>query len=222
MRATADPRTGNYTTRTLLSNYYGRWFNSVNDVIVAKNGNIWFTDPPYGYEQGIRPVPQLPAQTYCFDPVKGAVRAVDDSLKKPNGLCFSPDQKTLYITDTASVRGDTRSAGVSSLAAPASIYAFDIATRNGSPFLTNRRLFAYADCEIPDGIKCDTRGNVYSGCGDGVHVWADDGILIGKIYIRGGCANFCFGKGGEMFLLNEEKMWRVQLGPSLRGDLLGI
>ncbi|KAJ4364951.1 hypothetical protein N0V83_008567 [Neocucurbitaria cava] len=95
MRATADPRTGNYTTRTLLSNYYGRWFNSVNDVIVAKNSNIWFTDPPYGYEQGIRPVPQLPAQTYCFDPVKGAVRAVDDSLKKPNGLCFSPDQKTL-------------------------------------------------------------------------------------------------------------------------------
>lgn len=101
-------------------------------------------------------------------------------------------------------------------------YAFDIITRHDSPFLANKRLFAFADIGIPDGIKCDTEGNVYSGCGDGIHVWSPGGTLIGKVYVPGGCANFCFGKRGEMFLLNEQKMWRAQLSPKLKGDLLGL
>ncbi|OBT68992.1 hypothetical protein VE03_01383 [Pseudogymnoascus sp. 23342-1-I1] len=211
-----------YETEMIIRDYHGRQFNSVNDVVIHKDGSIWFTDPTYGYEQGIRPLPQLPAQTYRYDPETGDIRAMDDSLTKPNGLCFSPDQLTLYITDTAGVSGDTHSSGIYSPAKPASIYAFDIITRHGAPFLANKRLFAFADVGIPDGIKCDTEGNVYSGCGDGVHVWSPGGTLIGKVYVPGGCANFCFGKGGEMFLLNEQKMWRAQLSPELRGDLLGL
>lgn len=78
-----------------------------------------------------------------------------------------------------------------------------------------------ADCGIPDGIKCDTAGNVYSGCGDGVHVWTPGGSLIGKIYVPGGCANFCFGPAGEMFLLDEHKAWRAKLADQTRGALLG-
>lgn len=222
MPAHPDPTTKKYTATTILSNYHGRWFNSVNDVVVHEDGSIWFTDPPYGYEQGIRPVPQLPAQTYRFDPSTGNVRALEDSLKKPNGLCFSPDQKTMYITDTAAVRGDTRCPGVYSPAGPASIYAFDVAVRNGGQFLTNKRLFAFADQGIPDGIKCDREGNVYSGCGDGVHVWAADGTLLGKIVVPGGCANFCFGAKGEIILLNEGRAWKAQLATTVRGDLLGI
>ncbi|KAH6612984.1 gluconolactonase precursor [Boeremia exigua] len=214
--------TGEYTTTNLLSSYYGRWFNSVNDIVVHANGSIWFTDPPYGYEQGIRPVPQLPAQTYRFDPSTGNVRAVEDSLKKPNGLCFSPDQRVMYITDTAGVRGATTCPGVYSRTGAASVYAFDVVTRSGGQFLTNKRLFAFADRGIPDGIECDRAGNVYSGCGDGVHVWAADGTLIGKIVIPGGCANFCFGQAGELFLLNERQIWRVQLAVTVRGDLLGL
>jgi gluconolactonase len=79
-----------------------------------------------------------------------------------------------------------------------------------------------ADVGIPDGIKCDTAGNVYSGCGDGVHVWTPGGKLIGKIYVPGGCANFCFGEKGEVFLLNEHKMWRAQLDSGVRGALLNF
>ena len=79
-----------------------------------------------------------------------------------------------------------------------------------------------ADVGIPDGIKCDTAGNVYSGCGDGVHVWTPGGKLIGKIYVPGGCPNFCFGEKGEVFLLNEHKVWRAQLDSSVRGALLNI
>jgi gluconolactonase len=90
------------------------------------------------------------------------------------------------------------------------------------PFLTNRRLFAFCDAGIPDGIKCDMDGNVYSGCGAGVIVWSAGGSLLGKILVEGGVTNFCFGRRGEMFLLNETKMWRIQLAESVRGALLKV
>ena len=79
-----------------------------------------------------------------------------------------------------------------------------------------------ADTGVPDGIKCDLAGNVYCGCGDGVHAWNAGGSLIGKIYIPGGVANFCFGRDGEIFLLNENKVWKAQVGDNTKGALLGI
>lgn len=95
-------------------------------------------------------------------------------------------------------------------------------TYSGQPFLVNRRLFAMADKGIPDGIKCDTEGNVYSGCGDGLNIWSPGGVLLAKILIDGGVANFCFGRNGQIFLLNENKLWRVQLNKSRKGALLGL
>ena len=105
---------------------------------------------------------------------------------------------------------------------PATIYAFDICSISGGVFLTNRRVFAYAAVGFPDGIKCDVFGNVYSGCGDGIEVWNPAGSLIGRILVDGGVANFCFGKDGELFLANEQKLWRVQLARETKGALLGI
>lgn len=101
-------------------------------------------------------------------------------------------------------------------------YAFDVITRSGQPFLANRRLFAMADTGIPDGIKCDTDGNVYSGCGDGLNIWSPGGVLLAKILIDGGVANFCFGRGGQVFLLNENKLWRLQLAKHRKGALLKL
>lgn len=101
-------------------------------------------------------------------------------------------------------------------------YAFDVAYYSGQPFLTNRRLFAFADRGIPDGIKVDMQGNVYSGCGDGLNVWSPGGVLLGRILVDGGIANFCFGRPGEVFLLNENKLWRAQLADSTRGALLKL
>jgi gluconolactonase len=101
-------------------------------------------------------------------------------------------------------------------------YAFDVTTYSGEPFLVNRRLFAMADSGIPDGIKCDTDGNVYSGCGDGLSIWSPGGVLLAKILIDGGIANFCFGRSGQVFLLNEYKLWRLQLSTSRKGALLGL
>jgi gluconolactonase len=90
-------------------------------------------------------------------------------------------------------------------------YAFDIITRSNSPFLANKRLFTTASTGIPDGIKCDLEGNVYSGCG---------GSLIGKVLCPGGVANFCFTKTGEIVLLNETKFWVVGVSERVQGALL--
>jgi gluconolactonase len=93
-------------TDLLVSGFYGRPFNSVNDVVVHSDGTIWFTDPTYGFEQGYRPKPQLPSQVYRFNPTDSSIRAVADGFGHPNGLCFSPDEQVLYVTDTDRERGD--------------------------------------------------------------------------------------------------------------------
>jgi len=95
-----------YQTHALINNYHGRRFNSPNDVIIARDGSIWFTDPVYGYEQGICPKPELPNQGYRYDPSSGDIRAVADGFGRPNGLAFSPDEETLYVTDTDWIHGD--------------------------------------------------------------------------------------------------------------------
>lgn len=77
-----------------------------------------------------------------------------------------------------------------------------------------------ADTGAPDGIKCDIAGRVYSGCGDGLNIWASNGMLLGKIIIPEGCANFCFGRPGEVFLLGETRFWVVQLSTDIQGALL--
>lgn len=90
----------------VVTNFHGRDFNSVNDVVVAKDGSIWFTDPSYGSEQDFRRKPKLPNQVYRLDPANGNLRVVADGFGMPNGICFSPDESTVYITDTDYIHGD--------------------------------------------------------------------------------------------------------------------
>jgi gluconolactonase len=98
------PRGG--TPIPMVTNFHGRDFNSVNDVVVAADGAIWFTDPNYGNEQDFRQRPKLPNQVYRFEPKTGDLRVVADGFGRPNGICFSPDEKTCYITDTDHIHGD--------------------------------------------------------------------------------------------------------------------
>ena len=81
---------------------------------------------------------------------------------------------------------------------------------NNGTRLANRQMFAFCDVGIPDGIKCDEEGNVYSGCGDGVHCWDANGTLIGKIYTGGVVANFNFTKEG-IWMMAEEKLFFCEL-----------
>lgn len=87
-----------YPIEPIVETFHGVPFNSVNDVVVAEDGAIWWTDPIYGYEQGLRPPPQLPAQVYRYDPSTKSVRAMADGFDRPNGICFSPEEKIVYVT----------------------------------------------------------------------------------------------------------------------------
>lgn len=95
-------------TQPILNNFNGRPFNSLNDVVVLKHESgdlIFFTDPPYGHEQGFRPACQLPPAVYVFDPAHGHVRMLADGFSHPNGIAFSPDGLVCYITDTSHIHG---------------------------------------------------------------------------------------------------------------------
>ncbi|KAK9455942.1 hypothetical protein V1511DRAFT_499110 [Dipodascopsis uninucleata] len=208
-------------SETLLNNFYGREFSSINDVVVHhETGEIWFTDPPYGYEQAFKLDPEMPSQVYRFNPETGECLGVSDGYTMCNGLCFSPDYKLMYVTDTGALKahdgpGDGHNFSVNERL-PASIYVFDVVDKK---YLANRRFFAYCSSGIPDGIKCDEYGNVYSGCGDGIHVWDPEGSLIGKICVNSVAANFCFAKGG-MWIFAEKTLFFCEL--AAKGCLVNI
>ncbi|KLU82598.1 hypothetical protein MAPG_01670 [Magnaporthiopsis poae ATCC 64411] len=194
----------------VVTSYYGREFNSVHGVAVAPDGGIWFTDPCHGFEQDYRKRPQMPCHVYRLASRDSTdLRVVADGLGRPTCLAFSPDGGTLYITDTDAVHGD----GNQDATRVATIYAYDVLERSGSPFLANRRVFAYALRGIPMGVKCDNEGNVFAGCADGLEVWNSGGSLLGVIEIAGGVSNFCFSPGGrEMFLCCETRLYRLHFG----------
>ncbi|KAG4416623.1 hypothetical protein IFR04_010266 [Cadophora malorum] len=194
-----DPNTNN--SIILLTSFMGRNFSSINDARQHPvTGDLWFTDADYGYYQFFRPQPAQPKQVYRFEPKTGVVQVVADGFVEPNGLEFSPDLKTLYVTDTGAQQfsfNGTR---------PATIYAFDIQC---DKTLTNRRTFAFSDIGFPDGIHCDTDGNVWAGAGDGVHVWNPEGILLGKIFVGETSNNFAFAPG-KVFVFSNSRLWVVE------------
>ncbi|EKV08593.1 Six-bladed beta-propeller, TolB-like [Penicillium digitatum] len=190
-----------FNTSVVLNNYFGRQFNSLNDVAVHPTSkDVYFTDTIYGYAQDFRPAPGLPEQVYRFNPETGAVTVVADGFDHPNGFTFSPDGKYAYVTDTGL---DSGKFGLN-FTRPASIYRFDV---NEDGTLENRKVFAFAHSGGPDGIHCDSWGNVYAGCGDGVHVWNPSGKLIGKIYIGSTTANFNFAGEGRMVICAETDLY---------------
>ena len=167
----------------LADSYQGKRLNSPNDVIVRSDGSIWFTDPTYGilsdYE-GYRATPEQPVRgVYRIDPT-GAIALVADDFGQPNGLAFSPDETRLYIADSAASHDP---------AAPRHIRVFDV---QGSQ-LAKSRVFALIDAGIPDGIRVDTSGNLWSSAADGVHCFAPDGTRLGKIKVPQTVANLTFG-----------------------------
>ncbi|KAH7303910.1 hypothetical protein B0I35DRAFT_364025 [Stachybotrys elegans] len=194
-----------YNTTILINNYYGRQFNSVNDVAVNPwNGDIYFTDVTYGYLQDFRPKPVLPNQVYKLNAVTKAVTAVADEFVNCNGITFSPDGRYAYVTDTGSAQGFYGYEPTK----PSSIYRYTVAA-DGT--FENRKLFAHVTSRVPDGVHCDTNGNVYAGCGDGVHVWNPSGVLLGKIFTGETAANFQFAGDGRMVICGETHLYFATL-----------
>ncbi|EJD51262.1 calcium-dependent phosphotriesterase [Auricularia subglabra TFB-10046 SS5] len=196
-----------YNATVILDNYFGMQFNSLNDAKVHPVSKALFvTDPTYGYVGGFRPKPQLPVQVYRFDPRTGEIRVVADGFEKANGPAFSPDGKIAYIADS----GSAREGGYDSTK-PQTIYAFDVDPDARTQTFLNRRVFAYIDTGIPDGLVLDTRENLYAAAGDGVHVFNPRGVLLGKIFIGSTSANIAFAGTGRLVVLAETKIYLVRL-----------
>ena len=132
---------------------------------------------------------------------------VANDLVRPNGLASNPNSSILYVSDTGYITGKVDAA------LPRTIYAYDVSDPQQT-FLQNRRVFAYCDTGIPDGLKVDNANNVWAGCGDGLNVWNAKGQLIGKILIKGGVSNFVFTASPKISLiviLNEYRILSTAL-----------
>jgi len=197
-----------YNTTTLVNNYFGRQFNSLNDLVVnPTNGDLYFTDTLYGYLQDFRPVPAIREQVYRYNFDTGALTVVADDFGHPNGITMSPDGRKAYVADTGIAMGFYGY----NFTAPASVYSFDVCA-DGT--FSNRKTFAYLPVGIPDGVHTDSMGRVYTGAGDGVWVYNPSGKLIGKIYTGTTAANFKFAGEGRMIITGQTKLFYATLGAS--------
>ncbi|KAF9463880.1 calcium-dependent phosphotriesterase [Collybia nuda] len=190
-----------HNATVLLDNFFGRQFNSLNDIKVHTSGKLFFTDTESAFLHHFRPNPLLPNQVYRFDTGTGVVRVVATDFDKCNGIAFTADGVTAYVGDTGASGGFLGN----NQTEPATIYAFDVDAR--THVFKNRRVFAYADTGIPDGLEVDLEGNVYAGCGDGVQVWNDVGTLLGKFFVGSTSANMVFAKDGRLVILAETKIF---------------
>ncbi|GJE91996.1 D-lactonohydrolase-like protein [Phanerochaete sordida] len=200
-----NPASPNNAT-VLLDNYFGRQFNSLNDVkIHRQSGTIFFTDVIYGFLNHFRGPPLMPSQVYHLDPTTRRVKVVADGFDKPNGVALSQDGKSAFIADTGSSGGFLGN----NQTEPATIYAFDIDPTTFA--FTHRRVFAYVDTGVADGVQLDTQGNVYAGTGDGVQVWDKAGTLLGKFFLGTTSANLIFAGKGRLVVLAETAVYLAEI-----------
>ena len=200
-------RTEHDGRRTVLADRIGgRRFNSPNDVVVAADGAVWFTDPPYGIDseyEGERAPSEIGANhVYRVDPATGEAVAVILDRVCPNGLCLSPDESLLYVADT----GATHVPGL-----PATIHAYP--ARHDGGGLGEGRLFATCDRGLFDGLRCDHHGHVWTSAGDGVRCHAPDGTLLGRIRVPEAVSNVCFGgrKRNRLFITATTGLYAIYL-----------
>ncbi len=197
----------------LADKWQAKPLNAPNDIVVHPDGGIWFTDPGYGilgaYE-GHKDKLEIKEAVYRIDGKTGKIELVSDEAYKPNGLCFSPDYKKLYICDTGASHYPD---------APKIIKVYDVAD---GKTLRNGREFVNMDLRgkgtgMADGIRADVDGNIWAGAGwvgagyDGVHIFSPDGTRIGMILLPEICANVCFGgtKRNRLFMTAGQSLYAV-------------
>jgi gluconolactonase len=198
------------TLEPIVTHFEGKRLNSPNDLTVAADGTIWFTDPTYGIlmpSQGSLVEPELDHRSvYRFDTVTGQLRRMAD-FEQPNGLRFSPDGRTLYVSDTSlslneipgSYRGTKHE-----------IIAFDVAA-DGT--LANRRFFCHTDHGCPDGFLVDRRGWIWTTAADGIHIWSPRQERLGFIPTPAVAANCALGQqdGRRLFIAATQYLLAIDL-----------
>jgi gluconolactonase len=197
------------TWTILCDSYEGKKLNAPNDAAPHRDGSIYFTDPGYGimgpYE-GHKAEFELPTRVYRIDPSGKVTIAAEGPMRRPNGVCFSPDYKRLYVVDTGMTDGPGN---------PANIIVFDV---KGTA-LYNPRVFADFAPGSTDGIRCDSDGNVWCSWGwggvdtNGVRVHHPDGSLLAILHTPEVIANLCFGgtKRNRLFMCGSTSLYALHV-----------
>ena len=195
------------TDQIVVDSYQGKRLNSPNDMVVKRDGTIWFTDPPYGIvsdREGHKGASeQVANHVFCFDPATQHLTAATAWVQEPNGLAFSPDESLLYVSDTsAALRG------------PGSgnhhIAVFDV---SGDNRLANPRVLAEVNPGLSDGFRLDLQGWLYTSSADSVQVFHPEGALLGKIAVPEKVGNLCFGGalGNHLYIAASTSLYRIVL-----------
>lgn len=206
------------TITTLVDRFDGVRLNSPNDIVVASDDSIWFTDPPYGI---VQPDEGHPGEreygdhfVFRLDPATGALAVVIMDVEEPNGLAFSPDESLLYVSDTSAalrVGGNHH------------IRVYDVRDRRLGK---NGRVFAVVEPGLSDGFRVDVHGNVWTSSLDSVQVYAPDGTRLGRIPVPERIGNLCFGgpHGSTLFIAASTSLYRVDTrttDAAARPDVVG-
>jgi len=184
---------------TLAGAWEGGRFNSPNDIVVASDGAIWFTDPPYGIlsdrEGHAAPQEYDGCYVFRFDETTGEVRPVVTDMVHPNGLAFSPDESLLYVSDTAEDEHHIR--------------VYDVVDGR----CDNGRVLAVISPGAPDGFRVDESGRIWTSSGDSVQVLGTDGAVVGAIPVPERVSNVCFGgdDGHDLYITASSSLYRIRV-----------
>ncbi len=180
--------------------YNGKKLNSPNDLAIDPQGRIWFTDPTYGL--GKRKKEQPLNGVYRYDPTNKKLNLMASDFHMPNGICFSPNWKKLYIADSSPKIAHVRK--------------FEVKP-DGS--LSKGKVFCKIAKGVPDGMRCDSKGKLYVTSGEGVHVFNPDGSHAGLIKTDLAPSNLCFGgpDGKDLYITARSKLYKVRIGQTGAG-----
>ena len=187
----------------LVDHWQGKRLNSPNDIVVASDGSIWFTDPPYGIisnrEGRMADAEYGGCYVFRFDERRGEITPMVTDMVHPNGIAFAPDERILYVSDTGWVRDKSD---------PRQIRAYDVVDgqcRNG-------RVFIEMNDGVPDGFRVDEAGRVWSSSEDSVRVFTPDGQLVLQVPVPERIGNLCFGgpDGHDLYIVATSSLYRIK------------
>ena len=196
-------RETNGALTVLADRYDGRSLNAPNDIAVARDGAVWFTDPTFGIvepDEGRQATPEQKGRfVFRLDP-SGRLDVADDGFEQPNGIVFSPDERLLYVSETSAALNPEGGR---------EIRVFPV--RAGGR-LGEGRVFARVSEGVPDGLDVDAVGRVYAATAAGVQVWAPDGTALGRIAVPGTAGSLAFGgaAGRTLFICNGTDIHAVE------------